>query len=153
MREIGVVGVGQSNFSRGCRMRVPELAFEAFKEAMQDAKLTAADIDASIVCSSMYDPQRSPEGTISDYLDLAPKPTLLVENACTAGTSGIKLAWSLIKSGLHKVVAVIGVEKMSGQRFTGGGRDDGQDLRYYLGVFRRIHHAIGIRHARPCLHG
>ena len=115
MKEVAIVGAGQSKFSRACGMRVPELAFEAFKEAMEQVKLTTDDIDASIICSSLYDKQRSAEATISDYLDLAPRPTFLVENACCASTSGVKLAWSLIKSGLHKIVAVIGVEKMSGQ--------------------------------------
>lgn len=113
--EVAIVGVGQSKFSRRCGMRVPELAFEAFSEGMEGLKLVPMKIDASIICSSLYDKQRTTEATVSDYLGLAPKPTFLVENACSASTTGIKVAWSLIKSGLHKIVAVVGVEKMSRQ--------------------------------------
>lgn len=112
---IAIIGVGQSKFSRRCGMRITELCFEAYREAMEGLDLTPEQIDASIVCSSLYDPQRSAEATISDYLGLAPKPTFLIENACAESTSGIKVAWSLIKSGLHEVVVVLGVEKMSGQ--------------------------------------
>lgn len=115
MDDVAIVGVGQSSFSRRCGMRVTELCFEAYKEAMAGLDLSPEDIDASIICSSLYDPQRSAEGPISDYLGLPPKPTFLVENACAESTTGVKVAWSLIKSGLHKVVVVLGVEKMSGQ--------------------------------------
>ena len=115
MEDIAIVGVGQSKFSRRCGMRIQELAFEAFSEAMQGLKLAPDEIDASIICSSLYDKQRSPEAAIIDYLGMDSKPTLLIENACAASTSGVKVAWSLIKSGLHRVIAIIGVEKMSGQ--------------------------------------
>ncbi len=115
MADVGIVGVGQSNFSRACGISIKELAFEAFKEAMDGLDIGNTEIEASIVCSSMYDPQRSPENPISEYLGLTPHPTFLIENACAASSTGLKVAWSFIKSGLYKVVAVIGVEKMSGQ--------------------------------------
>ena len=115
MQDIAIIGAGQSKFSRYCGMRVPELAYEAFSEAMQGLKLEPEEIDATIVCSSLYDKQRSAEAAVVDYLGLTPSPTFLIENACAASTTGTKIAWSLIKSGLHKTVAVIGVEKMSGQ--------------------------------------
>jgi len=115
MEDIGIVGVGQSNFSRRCSISIKELAFEAFKEAMDGLEIANKDIDASIICSSLYDKQRSAENPIAEYLGLNPKPTFLIENACAASSTGLRVAWSLIKSGLHKIVAVIGIEKMSGQ--------------------------------------
>lgn len=114
MEDVAIVGVGQSKFSRDCGMSVSELSFEAFKEAMEDLNITNSDIDASIICSSVYDKQRSPEAEISEYLGLAPKPTFSIENACCASSTGLRVAWSFIKSGLHNIVAVIGIEKMSG---------------------------------------
>jgi acetyl-CoA C-acetyltransferase len=36
-----------------------------------------------------------------------------VETLCSSGSTGLKLAYSLIKSGLHDMVAVIGFQKMS----------------------------------------
>ena len=115
MEDVAIVGVGQSVFSRKCGVSISELSFEAYKEAMEGLDITASDIGASIICSSAeYDKQRSPEAEISEYLGLNPQPTFAIENACGASTTGLKVAWSFIKSGLHKIVAVIGFQHMSG---------------------------------------
>ncbi|MEM3702835.1 MAG: thiolase domain-containing protein [Candidatus Bathyarchaeia archaeon] len=111
---VAIVGVGQTPFSRSCGMSIRELCFEAFKDAMQDINLTTKEIDASIICSAPeYDRQRSPAGLISEYLGLTPKPTFYAESICSSSTTGVKVAYSFIKSGLHDVVAVIGFQKMS----------------------------------------
>ncbi len=115
MEDVAIVGVGQSNFSRKCGVSVRELAFEAFKEALTGLDITSKDIDTSVVCTSQYDKQRSPEAEVSDYLNLNPSPTFSIENACGASSTGLRVAWSFIKSGLYEIVAVIGLEKMSGQ--------------------------------------
>ena len=114
MEEVAIVGAGQTAFSRSCGVSIRELCFDAFKEAMEGLDITTKDIDASIVCSAPeYDKQRSPAGLISEYLELTPKPTFYVETVCSSSTTGLRVAWSLIKAGLHKVVAVIGFQKMS----------------------------------------
>lgn len=113
-KEVAIVGAGQSAFVRGCAMAVRELCFEAFTEAMSGLKLAAKDIDGSIVCSAPeYDKQRSPAGVVAEYLNLVPKPTMYVETVCSSSTTGLRVAYALIKSGLHNVVAVIGFQKMS----------------------------------------
>lgn len=129
MEDIAIISVGQSVFSRKCGISIRELCFEAFKEAMEDSGITNSDIDASIICSAPeYDKQRTPSGLISEYLELTPKPTFYAETACSSSSTGVRLAWSLIKSGLHQVVAVIGFQKMSeltsreaAERMTRGG--------------------------------
>jgi acetyl-CoA C-acetyltransferase len=114
MTDIAVVGAGQTVFSRQCGVSIRELCFEAFKEAMAGLDITVKDIDASVICSAPeYDKQRSPSGLISEYLDLTPKPTFYVETVCSSSSTGLRVAWSLIKAGLHQVVAVIGFQKMS----------------------------------------
>jgi acetyl-CoA C-acetyltransferase len=114
MAEVAIVGVGQSVFSRDCGQSIRELSFEAFKESMEGLDITTGDIDASIICSAPeYDKQRSPAGLISEYLELTPKPSFYVETVCSSSSTGLRIAWSLVKAGLHKVVAVIGFQKMS----------------------------------------
>ncbi len=115
MDDVAIVGVGQSKFSRKCGITIKELIFEAFREAMEGLDITNADIDSSIICSSLYDSQRSAEGPIAEYLGLNPQPTFLVENACAASSTGLRTAWAFIKSGLYNIVTIIGIEKMSGQ--------------------------------------
>jgi len=114
MGKIGIIGVGQSAFVRGYPGSVRELAFEGFRDAMQDAGITTKDIGASVVCSAPeYDKQRSPAGVFAEYLGLTPQPTFYVESLCSSSSMGLRLAYSLIAAGLHDMVAVIGFQKMS----------------------------------------
>jgi acetyl-CoA C-acetyltransferase len=114
MEDVAVIGAGQSAFSRSCGESIRELSFEAYKEALEGLDITGKDIDASVVCSAPeYDKQRSPSGLISEYLELTPKPTFYIETVCSSSSTGLRVAWSMIKAGLHKTVAVIGFQKMS----------------------------------------
>ncbi len=114
MGKVAIIGVGQSAFVRNYPGSIRELVFDGFKEALGDAQIRANDIDASIVCSAPeYDKQRSPAGVFAEYLGLNPQPTFYVETLCSSGSTGLRLAYSLISSGLHDIAAVIGFQKMS----------------------------------------
>lgn len=154
MNNVAIIGVGQSPFLRSYPGSIRELVFEAFKEAMIDARMTIGDIDASVVCSAPeYDKQRSPSGVIAEYLGLNPQPTFYVETLCSSGSSGLRLAYSMIASGLHDVVAVIGFQKMSeissseSQERMGRGADIqwespfGTMMPAYYGMYARAHMA------------
>ena len=113
-KDVAVIGVGQSSFVRGYPGSIRELAFEAFREAALDAGITQKDIGASVFCSAPeYDKQRSPAGVLAEYLGLIPQPTFYVETVCSSSSTGVKVAYSMIKAGLHDVVAVVGFQKMS----------------------------------------
>ena len=114
MKKVAIIGVGQSAFVRGYPGSIRELAFEGFKEAVEDAKVSVGDIDASVICSAPeYDKQRSPSGVFAEYLGLIPQPTCYLESLCSSTSMGLRMAYSLVKSGLHDVVAVLGFQKMS----------------------------------------
>jgi len=114
MEKVAIIGIGQSAFVRGYPGSIRELAFEGYKEAMEDAKVSVSDIDASIICSAPeYDKQRSPSGVFAEYLGLIPQPTFYLESLCSSTSAGLRMAYSLVKSGLHDVVAVLGFQKMS----------------------------------------
>ena len=115
MSDVAVVGVGQTAFTKACGVSIKELCFEAFKDAVKDAgNLRPRDIDGSIICSAPeYDKQRSPAGAIAEYLGLNPKPTFYIESVCASSTTGIRVAYGLIKAGLNDIIAVVGFQKMS----------------------------------------
>jgi acetyl-CoA C-acetyltransferase len=114
MGKVAIIGVGQSAFVRSYPGSIRELAFDGFKEAVQDAQITTRDIGASVICSAPeYDKQRSPAGVFAEYLGLNPQPTFYVESLCSSSSMGVRLAYSLVKSGLHDMIAVIGFQKMS----------------------------------------
>ena len=114
MTRVGVVGVGHGKFGRRSDATVQELAFEAFRAAMQDAGIQRNRLDASVIAAvPEYHKQRSVAGVIQEYLNLNPLPTWLTEVACSSGSAAIRTAWMAIQSGLHKVVAVVGAQKMT----------------------------------------
>ncbi len=114
MSKVAIIGVGQSTFVRSYPGSIRELAFEGFSEAMQDAGMTTKDISASVICSAPeYDKQRSPAGVFAEYLGLNPQPTFYAESLCSSSSTGLRLAYSLVASGLHDSVAVVGFQKMS----------------------------------------
>jgi acetyl-CoA C-acetyltransferase len=114
MKDVAIVGVGQTAFVRGYEGSIRELAFEAYRETLLDAGISPKEIDASIICSAPeYDKQRSPSGVIAEYLGLNPKPTFCLETVCSSSSSGLRVAYSLVKSGLHRIVLVLGFQKMS----------------------------------------
>ena len=114
MTRVGIIGIGHGVFGRRSDATVQELAYEAFKAAMEDAGLQNKDLDASVIGSvPEYHKQRSLPGVVQEYLGLTPKPTWLTEVACASGSAAMRTAWMSIKAGIHNVVAVIGCQKMT----------------------------------------
>jgi len=118
--KVGIVGIGHGKFGNRSDATVQELAFEPFKQAIEDAKnLMREDIDALVVGSvPEYHMQRSLSGVVAEYIGMIPKSVWLTEAACASGSAAIRTAYMAIKSGMHDIVAVIGVQKMfNGSRF------------------------------------
>ncbi len=114
MERVGVIGVGHGVFGRRSDATVQELAFEAFRDALKDAGIGPSAIDASVIGSvPEYHKQRSLPGVVQEYLGLNPKPTWLTEVACASGSAAIRTAWLSIRAGIHRIVAVIGCQKMT----------------------------------------
>ncbi len=114
MTRVGIIGIGHGVFGRRSDATVQELAFEAFRAAMEDAGIEKDDIEASVIGSvPEYHKQRSLPGVVQEYLGLVPKPTWLTEVACASGSAAIRTGWMAIKTGVHTVVAVIGCQKMT----------------------------------------
>jgi len=111
---VGIVGIGHGKFGNRSDATVQELAFEPFKQAIEDCKnLRRKDIDALVVGSvPEYHMQRSLPGVVAEYVGMNPKSTWLTEAACASGSAAIRTAYMAIKSGMHDIVAVIGVQKM-----------------------------------------
>jgi acetyl-CoA C-acetyltransferase len=114
MARIGIIGAGHGVFGRRSDATVQELAFEAFRAALEDGGIDRDRLDATVIAAvPEYHKQRSVAGVVQEYLNLNPRPTWLTEVACASGSAAIRTAWMAIQSGLHKVVAVIGCQKMT----------------------------------------
>ncbi|MEW6742230.1 MAG: thiolase domain-containing protein [Planctomycetota bacterium] len=114
MARVGIIGTGHGVFGRRSDATVQELAFEAFREAVQDAGIDRDAIDAAVIGAvPEYHKQRSMPGVVQEYLGLNPRPCWLTEVACASGSAAIRTAWMAIRAGVHNIVAVIGCQKMT----------------------------------------
>jgi acetyl-CoA C-acetyltransferase len=114
MTRVGIIGAGHGVFGRRSDATVQELAFEAYRAALEDSGIDRDRLDASVIAAvPEYHKQRSVAGVVQEYLDLNPRPTWLTEVACASGSAAIRTAWMSIQSGLHKAVVVIGCQKMT----------------------------------------
>lgn len=113
--KVGIVGIGHGKFGRRDDATVQELAFEAFRYAVEDANnISRKEIDATIVGSvPEYHKQRSLPGVVAEYIGMNEQASWLTECACSSGSAAIRTAYMAIKSGMHDIVAVIGVQKMT----------------------------------------
>ncbi|MFQ6059943.1 MAG: thiolase domain-containing protein [Thermoplasmata archaeon] len=112
--KVGIVGIGHGKFGRREDATVQELAFEPFKEALEDSGLSREDIQATVIGSSPeYHKQRSLPGVVAEYLGMNPQMTYLTEAACASSSAALHNAVAYIKAGIHEIVAVIGVQKMT----------------------------------------
>jgi acetyl-CoA C-acetyltransferase len=114
MSRVGVVGIGHGKFGRRSDATVQELAFEAFKLAMEDAGIDRKTLEAVVIGAvPEYHMQRSIGGVVMEYLDLNPLPAWLTECACASSSAAMRTAWMGIKAGMYDVALVMGCQKMT----------------------------------------
>jgi len=113
VKRVAIISVGNSRFGVRSDATYPEIAFEAVKEALEDAGITQKDIELSVVGTvgnRLYDMYPAP--LINEYVGLASKGPLRVEAACASGSAALFTAYNAIASGFVNTAIVIGVEKM-----------------------------------------
>ncbi len=113
--KVAVVGVGHAKFGKRTDVTIRELASEAVKPALEDAKITTSEIDASVigVAEDPFATQASPGALIHDYVGMGKKANVRVEAACATGGAAVRTGWAMIASGLADVVLVVGAETMT----------------------------------------
>lgn len=104
-------GVGTSAYGRFPERRVESLAWEAVAEAVRDAGISPAEIDA-IVVGSVFGPP-GVATRVQRGLGIPGVPMWTVENACASGTSAYHEAVEAVRLGRFGCVLVLGVEQMS----------------------------------------
>jgi len=113
-RKVGIIGVGSSRFGIRNDVNFNELAYESFKEAINEANIDLKDVSFLVVSNiGGWSSEPLPAVTIGEYLGLTGIGTLRVEAACASGSAAIKTAYDMIKSGEGEVVGVVGIEKMN----------------------------------------
>ncbi|MBI4168268.1 MAG: thiolase domain-containing protein [Candidatus Aenigmarchaeota archaeon] len=116
MRKVAVIGGGLSKFGEHWDKGLKELIAEAGVQAIQDAGVVGKDIQAvygGTMSAGGFSKQEHIAALIADHMGLNPLPAVRVEAACASGGVALRQAYISVASGLHDVVIVGGVEKMT----------------------------------------
>jgi 3-oxoacyl-[acyl-carrier-protein] synthase III len=102
-----------------------DLAFEATKDALEDAGIAAADLDMIIFATLSPDLNFPGSSCIlQKLLDVPGIATLDIRNQCTGFVYGLSIADQFIKTGMMNNILVVGAEvHSSGLDMTSRGRD------------------------------
>lgn len=119
MRDVAVIGIGQTEFGEKWDDSFRELFVEAGLKAVEDAGLTGDELDEIFVgnmSGGRFVNQEHIASLIADHSGLASKehlPATRVEAACASGGIAVRQGVQCVASGFSDIVVVGGVEKMS----------------------------------------
>jgi acetyl-CoA C-acetyltransferase len=115
MREMVVVGAAETKFGRS-DSSYRELAVEAGQKALADAGIDAGRVESLVLGSfspGTFIKQEHVAPLVASELGLDHVPSTRTENACASGATAVMTGLMQIAAGLHDVVLVVGVEKMT----------------------------------------
>ena len=118
MRDVAIIGVGLTKFGELWDKSFRNLIAEAGTKAILDAGIEGKEIDALYVGSmspGRFVGQEHVGALVVDSsgLSIMNIPATRVESACASGGMALRQAYIAVASGMHDIVVVGGVEKMT----------------------------------------
>jgi benzoylsuccinyl-CoA thiolase BbsB subunit len=111
MREVAVIGVGQSMFGKFPEKTAAELGAEAVSMALTDAGLSPKDIQVAYAARN-YDTNCTAQGILKE-VGIRGTEMVNVENACAGGATAFRGVWKEIADSHYDIGIAIGVESMT----------------------------------------
>jgi acetyl-CoA C-acetyltransferase len=118
MRDVAILGIGQTKFGELWDRSFREIGIEAGLQALVDAKLGSADLEALYLgnmASGSLISQEHIAPLILDYAGLAGRhlPAMRVEGGGASGALALHQGYLAVASGLYDYVVVGGAEKLT----------------------------------------
>lgn len=116
MREVAIIGVGLTRFGERWEHGLRDLMAEAGLNALNDANISSNDVEmlvGGVMASGRFVGQEHIAALLADQLGFKNIPAVRVENACASGGTALRQGYMAVASGIHDIVAVGGVEKMT----------------------------------------
>lgn len=114
MRDVSIVGVGQTTVAEHWDRSLREIAVEATRAAMADAGVeTASALFVGNMLSGVLCGQENLATLVADFAGLRGIEAIKIETACASGAAAVRAGYLAVASGLHDVVVAVGVEKMT----------------------------------------
>ncbi len=117
-RGVALIGAGMSKFGAFPDKTGRELFVEAYIDARNsvDNGIDNKDIEAMFLgnfSSDIFEGQGHNGPIMADWVGLIPKPVTRTEGACASSGVAIRAGITAVASGLHEIVCISGVEKMT----------------------------------------
>src|SRR5438093_447295 len=114
MRDVGIIGIGQTPVAEHWGRSIRDLAVEAVQAARQDAGVERVDaIYVGNMLSGELAGQENLATLVADAAGLLPVEALKVEAACASGGAALRAAALAVAAGACDVAVAAGVEKMT----------------------------------------
>ena len=111
MREVAVIGVGQSTFGKFPQKTATELGSEAVSAAIKDAGVKPGDVKVAYT-ARLYDCWVTGQSILKE-VGIRAIEMINVENACAGGATSFRGVWKEIADGHYDMGIAIGVESMT----------------------------------------
>jgi acetyl-CoA C-acetyltransferase len=114
MREVAVIGIGQTPVDEHWEKSLRELAGEAVFLAMMDSGRQLVDgLFAANMMAGILSHQENLGAMITDWVGLKGVEAVKVEAACGSGAAALRMALMAVSSGMMDSAIAVGVEKMT----------------------------------------
>jgi acetyl-CoA C-acetyltransferase len=114
VREVAIVGIGQTVVSEHWGRSLRDLGAEAVLDALRDAgDPQPGALYVGNMLAGQLTGQENVATVVADGAGLLPIEAIKIEAACAAGGAAIRAAWLAVASGAHDCVVAAGVEKMT----------------------------------------
>ncbi|MFN2290084.1 MAG: thiolase domain-containing protein [Anaerolineae bacterium] len=114
MRDVSIIGIGQIEVAEHWDRSLRHLGGDAVLAAMQNAGIETADaLYVGNMLSGLLTGQEHLGALIADFVGLRGIEAVKVEAACGSGAAALRLGYATVAGGLHDVVIVAGLEKMT----------------------------------------
>ena len=116
MRDVYIVGVGQTPVTRDATAPSRELAANAVNQAIADAGIDRRAVDALFVgnmTGAVLDRQQQMGGLVADYAGLSGVEAVNIEAACASGAAAARMAYLTLAGGMHELAVICGIERMT----------------------------------------
>jgi benzoylsuccinyl-CoA thiolase BbsB subunit len=111
MRDVAVIGIGQSQFGKFPEKTIEDLGKQAVLEAIKDSGVGRKDIQVAYT-SRIYLEQITGQ-VILKNVGISDIEMINVENACAGGATAVRCLWKDIATGMYDMGVAIGVESMT----------------------------------------
>ncbi|MFW9768647.1 MAG: thiolase domain-containing protein [Candidatus Thorarchaeota archaeon] len=113
---VAIIGVGMCKFGELWEQNLPDITLEAGMYAIFDSGVKGSDIDGVVIgnmSAGRFTGQEHLGAQAADLGGLGDMAAYSVEAACASGGAAVRQAYMAVKSGEHKLMLVLGTEKMS----------------------------------------